>query len=139
MPVRQIEVKPLTSALGAEVRGIDLSRPLTNKEMDTVHQAFLDHQVIFFRDQDITPVQHLDFACKFGELDIHPFAAGLEGHPEIMPIVKEPEDRTNTNFGGKWHSDVTFYEEPALGSILYALEVPGDRRGHALGEYVPGL
>ncbi|MDH3580954.1 MAG: TauD/TfdA family dioxygenase [Hyphomicrobiales bacterium] len=124
MAVKDLEVRPLASALGAEIFGIDLAKPLTNKEMDSVHQAFLDHQVIFFRDQDITPEQHLDFARKFGELDIHPYAAGLEGHPEIMPIIKEPEDTTKVNFGGKWHSDVTFYEEPALGSILYALEVP---------------
>ncbi len=124
MPVKQIEVRPITTALGAEVHGIDLARPLTNKELDTVHQAFLDHQVIFFRDQDISPEQHLDFARKFGELDVHPFAAGLKDYPEIMPVVKEAEDHTKTNFGGKWHSDVTFYEEPALGSILYALDVP---------------
>lgn len=124
MPVKDIEVKPLASALGAEVLGVDLFRPLSNSEFDTVHRAFLDHQVIFFRDQKITPEQHLEFAKKFGLLDIHPFAAGLDDYPEIMPIVKEPEDHTKTNFGGKWHSDVTFYEEPALGSILYALDVP---------------
>ncbi len=124
MTVKDIEVRPLTSALGAELLGVDLSKPLSNKEFDSIHRAFLDHQVIFFRDQQLTPEQHLAFARKFGELDIHPFAAGLEGHPEILPIVKEADDHTSANFGGSWHSDVTFYEKPALGSILYALDVP---------------
>ena len=124
MKVKEIEVRPLASALGAEVLGVDLSGQLTNREFDIIHQAFLDHQVIFFRDQSITPEQHLSFAKKFGELDIHPFAAGLDDHPEIMPIIKESDDRTKINFGGKWHSDVTFYENPALGSILYALDIP---------------
>ncbi|GAB4235824.1 MAG: TauD/TfdA family dioxygenase [Methyloligellaceae bacterium] len=124
MSVTEIEVRPIASALGAEIHGIDLSRPLTNREFDTIHRAFLEHQVIFFRDQKLTPEQHLAFARRFGELDIHPFAAGLEGYPEIMPVVKEADDRTQVNFGGKWHSDVTFYEKPALGSVLYAIDVP---------------
>lgn len=124
MAVKEIEVRPLTSALGAEVLGVDLSGQLTNREFDAIHQAFLDHQVIFFRDQSLTPEQHLAFARKFGELDIHPFAEGLGDHPEIMPVVKEADDTTKTNFGGIWHSDVTFYEKPALGSILYGLDIP---------------
>lgn len=124
MTVKDIEVRPLTSALGAELHGVDLSKPLSNREFDTIHRAFLDHQVIFFRDQKLTPEQHLAFACKFGELDIHPFAAGLEDYPQILPIIKEAHDHNTVNFGGSWHSDVTFYEKPALGSILYALDVP---------------
>lgn len=124
MTVKDIEVRPLAGALGAELFGVDLSQPLSNKQFDSIHRAFLDHQVIFFRDQTITPEQHLDFARKFGELDIHPFAAGLDDYPEILPVVKEAADTTKANFGGSWHSDVTFYEKPALGSILYALDVP---------------
>ncbi len=124
MTTAEIEVEPLTSALGAEIRGIDLSEALSNTELNAIHQAFLENQVIFFRDQNITPEQHLGFARKFGELDIHPFAAGLDDYPEIMPVVKEAEDTVSINFGGTWHSDVTFYEKPALGSVLYALDVP---------------
>ncbi|MGI9386983.1 MAG: TauD/TfdA dioxygenase family protein [Methyloligellaceae bacterium] len=121
---KEIEVCPITSSIGAELTGVDLSQPLSNREFDAIHQAFLDHQVIFFRDQNIAPEQHLAFGRRFGELDIHPFAAGLKGHPEIMPVVKEAADNTSVNFGGKWHSDTTFYEKPSLGSILYALDVP---------------
>ncbi len=124
MAKSDIRIERLTSALGAEIHGIDLSNSLSNAEVDAIHQAFLDNQVIFFRDQSITPEQHLRFARLFGELDIHPYAAGLEQYPEIMPVVKEAEDHVSINFGGTWHSDVTFYEKPALGSVLYAIDVP---------------
>ncbi|MCG8544385.1 MAG: TauD/TfdA family dioxygenase [Alphaproteobacteria bacterium] len=123
MSFRKIEVKPIAGALGAEIEGVDLGQPLDDETFGEIRQAFLDHQVIFLRDQNLTPESHMVFARRFGELDIHPFAAGLSEHPEVMPVVKEASDRAG-NFGGTWHSDVTFYEKPALGSILYALEAP---------------
>lgn len=122
MSYKTIDVKPVSSALGAEIEGVDLSKELSNETFDDIHQAFLDHVVIFFRDQHITHEQHKAFGRRFGTLNIHPYVKGMEGHPEIMQIVKEPEDRIN--FGGGWHSDMSFLEEPALGSILYAREVP---------------
>jgi taurine dioxygenase len=118
-----LTITPISGALGAEVSGVDLSNKLDNSGFAAVHEAFLDHQVIFFRNQTLTPQQHSDFGRRFGELDIHPYAEGLDGYPEVLPIIKEPEDRGG-NFGGTWHSDVTFSEKPALGSILYALDVP---------------
>ncbi len=117
-----IAVTPLTSALGAEIEGIDLSRPLANRTAETVHRAFLDHQVIFFRRQDITPDQLKDFARRFGPLNIHPYIEALDGHPEILEVLKDTGD--TRNFGGLWHTDLTFLEEPPLGSMLYAKEVP---------------
>ena len=78
--------------------------------------------VIFFRDQTLTPDQHKNFGKRFGMLNVHPYAPALAGHPEVMTIFKEKDDKAN--FGGGWHSDMTFLEEPALGSILYAREVP---------------
>ena len=123
MPYQHIEVTPIAGALGAEIGGIDLSRELDDATFDEVRHAFHENLVIFFRDQILTPAQHRAFARRFGELDIHPFAAGLDGFPEVMPVIKEATDRAG-NFGGTWHSDVTFYEKPALGSILYALDVP---------------
>ena len=118
-----ISVSPISGALGAVISGVDLSQPLSHGDLAAVRQAFAEHVVIFFRDQNITPEQHLAFGAHFGEFDIHRFAAGLPGHPEIMPVVKEAHD-TGGNFGGVWHSDVTFYEKPSLGSVLYALDVP---------------
>ncbi len=117
-----IEVQPISGALGAEISGIDLAQDLSNEQFDAVHQAFLDHQVIFFRDQKITHSQHMGFARRFGTLNIHPYVKGMDKHPEIMQIVKEPSDKVN--FGGGWHTDMSFLEEPALGSLLYAKEVP---------------
>ena len=122
MTYKTIDVKPVSGALGAEIEGVDLSKDLSNETFDDIHQAFLDHVVIFFRDQHIGHEQHKSFGRRFGTLNIHPYVKGMDGHPEIMKIVKEPEDRIN--FGGGWHSDMSFLEEPALGSILYAKEVP---------------
>ncbi len=118
----QIEVVPISGALGAEIRGVDLSEPLDEDTFAGVKQAFLDHQVIFFRDQDLSPERQKAFGTRFGSLNVHPFVQGLDGHPEVMPIIKEREDKAN--FGGGWHSDMTFLKEPVLGTILYAVETP---------------
>ena len=118
-----IEVSPIAGAIGAEIGGVDLSQPLDDATFAEVRKAFDEHLIIFFRDQKITPEQHLAFAGRFGEFDIHPFAAGLPDHPEVLPVIKETDDHGG-NFGGLWHSDVTFYERPPLGSILYGIDVP---------------
>jgi len=122
MTFGRIEVRPIAGACGAEVFGVDLSKPLDDATFAEIRQAFLDHQVIFFRDQDITEDQHKAFGRRFGTLNIHPRYLPLDGHPEIFPIRKEPEH--TENIGGVWHSDLTHLPEPPLGSILYALEVP---------------
>jgi taurine dioxygenase len=117
-----IRVKPLSPHLGAEIEGVDLSRPLGNSEFDAIHRAFLTHHVIFFRDQKLSPDDQLAFGRRFGALNIHPYVKGMASHPEILEIIKEPSERIN--FGGGWHSDMSFLEIPALGSQLYAIEVP---------------
>ena len=120
---RTIDIQPIAGALGAEIHGVDLTRELTNSEFDAVHRAFLDHHVIFFRDQaNLSPDQQKAFARRFGSLNVHPYVKGMSGHPELLEIIKEPEERTN--FGGGWHSDMSFLEEPALGSVLYGIEIP---------------
>ncbi|HYM29890.1 MAG TPA: TauD/TfdA family dioxygenase [Candidatus Cybelea sp.] len=119
-----IQVKPLAGALGAEVLGVDLSSDLGNQTFAEIHRAFLEHQVIFFRDQTLTPEQHKAFSARFGTLEVTRFVKAIEGHPEIIPVVKEPEDVGKFNFGGTWHSDMTFLPAPPLGSLLYALDVP---------------
>lgn len=120
---RRIDVAPLTGALGAEIGGVDLAIDPDEETFEEIRRALLHHLVIFFRDQHLTPQQHLTFGRRFGTLNVHDFVPGLGDYPEIMEIVKDAPDR-GYNFGGVWHSDVTYLEEPALGSILYALETP---------------
>lgn len=117
-----ISLKRISGALGAEISGVNLAAPLGNEAFAAIHKALLDHCVIFFRDQHMTPDQHVAFARRFGEISIHPYAPALDGRPEVMRVFKEKEDKVN--FGGGWHSDMTFLEKPPLGSILYAKEVP---------------
>ncbi|RMF02023.1 MAG: taurine dioxygenase [Alphaproteobacteria bacterium] len=117
-----ISVHPVAGALGAEIEGADLSQELSDEVIAEIRQALLDHLVIFFRNQDITPAQHLAFAKRFGETVEYPLVKGLEGFPAIIPIVKLEHE--TVNFGGLWHSDTTYLEEPPMGSILLAREVP---------------
>jgi taurine dioxygenase len=122
MHYETITVRRIAGALGAEIEGVDLSRVLAEETLGEIRRALLDHQVIFFRDQHLTPEQHIAFGRRFGALNIHDFVAGMAEYPEIIEVRKEPEDRVN--FGGDWHTDVSYLECPALGSILYAKEVP---------------
>ena len=117
-----IRVEPIAGALGAVISGVDLSRDLTEAAIGDIRAALLEHQVVFFRDQQLTPEQHLGFGRRFGELQIHEFVGGMAEYPEILEVRKEPEE--TRNFGGGWHTDVSYLERPALGSVLYALEVP---------------
>lgn len=117
-----IRARPAVGACGAEISGIDLRRPLDNEAFATVHDALLRHRLILFRDQDLGPDEMTALASRFGPLDRHPYIQPIEGHPEVLRIVKEPGDRVN--FGGGWHSEVSFYEKPAMGTMLYAVDVP---------------
>ena len=117
-----LNIRKVAGALGAEITGVDLAKPLADETLAAIRAALVEHQVIFFRDQELTPAQQTAFGARFGPLNIHPYVAGMAGHPEVMEIIKEPSDKTN--FGGGWHSDMSFLETPAIGSILYALEIP---------------
>ncbi|HVM08977.1 MAG TPA: TauD/TfdA family dioxygenase [Acidimicrobiales bacterium] len=119
---RAITVQPMTPKLGAEIAGVDLSQPLDEGTVAEIREALLAHHVIVFRDQQLTPDDQIRFGRCFGELDTHPFVEGMPAHPEIIEIITEPDDVFN--FGGGWHTDVTFLEEPDLGSILYGIDVP---------------
>lgn len=122
MPYETIGVRPLTPTVGAEIGGVDLSGPLSNHQFSEVHDALMEHGVIFFRDQDITLDQQKDFGRRFGELHIHPYAPGPEGHPEILRIHT---DANSTQIAGEaWHSDVSCDPEPPMGSILRLHTVP---------------
>ncbi len=120
---RQISVTPLGGALGATIGDVDLSQPLDDGTVAEIRHALLDHLVIFFHGQNITPAHHKAFGAHFGTFHRHEFVAGMsEDHPEIIVVAKTPEDQFN--FGGDWHSDVSYAKRPPLGSILHAREVP---------------
>lgn len=118
----QLDLSPLAGALGATVRGLDLGAELSSETIAAIRAAFVEHHVLVFRDQELSPEQQMSFGRRFGELDTHPFVEGNAEYPEVIDVVTEPDDVFN--FGGGWHTDVTFLEEPDLGSILYAVDVP---------------
>ena len=115
-------LRPLSPSLGAEVAGLDLGSPLTEPDMAALKAAFAEHGVLFFRDQVLSPEQQIAFAESWGNVVINRFFTPVEGHPQVAEVRKEP-DQTN-NVGGGWHTDHSYDEEPALGSILYARELP---------------
>ena len=119
---RRISVAPVSGVLGAEVGDVDLASDLDDASVAEIRQAFLAHHVLFFPGQELTPDTLMRFGRRFGELDTHPFVEGMDGRPEVIEIVTEGDDAVN--FGGGWHTDVTFLDEPDLGSILYAVELP---------------
>jgi len=117
-----IEVRKIAGALGAEIGNVDLSRPLSAASVASIRAAWLEHLVIFFRDQVLTPAQFLGFARALGEPMEYPLLKGLPEFPEITEVKKLEHERAN--FGGIWHSDTTYLERPPMGSMLYAREVP---------------
>jgi taurine dioxygenase len=119
---RHIEVKPISGAIGAEIAGVDMARELDDEVVAEVRHAFLEHLVIFLRDQKVTPQQQLAFAKRFGDPIEYPQLKGLPESPMITPVVKLEHERNN--FGGIWHSDTTYLPVPPMGSMLLAREVP---------------
>src|SRR5690606_38496931 len=117
-----MKTRKIAGALGAEISDIDLRNPLDAAQAAAVRQALLDHQVIFLRDQDLTPQQFLDFANAMGTPIEYPFVKGLEGFPQIIEVKKLEHERSN--FGGIWHSDTTYLQEPPMGSMLLSREIP---------------
>ena len=117
-----MEIRPIAGALGAEIEGVDLSRPLAREIVAGIRRALLDHLVLFFRGQRLTPQQHLAFARAFGEPVEYPQLKGLPECPLITPVVKLEHERVN--FGGVWHSDTTYLEQPPMGTLLLARETP---------------
>ncbi|WP_422021798.1 taurine dioxygenase [Pyruvatibacter mobilis] len=117
-----VSIDRVTPFIGAEVSGVDMSQPLGNETFAILHDALVEHGVLFFRDQDITPAQHKDFASRFGHLQVHPFAPNLgEDHPEIIVIEHGEKRAPDLN---NWHTDVTFMAQPPLGSVLHAKVMP---------------
>ncbi len=114
-----MQIKPLTRALGAEIIGADVRRA---EDIPAIKQAFSDYGVIVIRQQSITPDEHLAFAQQFGEINVNRFFKALDTHPSIATVLKEPEQKYA--IGEEWHTDHSYDQIPAMGSILHAIEVP---------------
>ena len=124
MKFEHIEVQPIAGALGAEVSGVDTSRPMSAALVNDIAEALERFLVIFFRDQALSLDQLKSFSASFGELTRVPYVGALAEHPEIIAVVKEPDERNISTFGGTWHTDFSFLERPPVASILYAEQVP---------------
>ncbi len=117
-----IHVTPLNPVIGAEIHGVDLSKPLGEATFKEIEAAMHEYLVIFFRDQDLSPDAHMDFAARFGELEPpHPFFPKIESHPQISVLENDEERPPETNY---WHTDVTWREKPPLGSVLFGADIP---------------
>ncbi len=119
---RAIRVEPIAGALGAEITGVDLASDLGDDVVAEIRQAWLQHLVVFFRDQALGPDEFLAFARRIGDPMEYPFVKGIEGYPEIISVTKLPHE--TVNFGGIWHSDTTYLQRPPMATMLVAREVP---------------
>jgi taurine dioxygenase len=117
-----IAVTPLTDAIGAEISGVDLAAALSDETVAEIRRAWLEHLVVFFRDQVLGSEELLAFARRIGEPVEYPFVKGIEGYPEIIVVSKLPHE--TVNFGGIWHSDTVYLERPPMATLLIAREVP---------------
>ncbi|MGB5755957.1 MAG: TauD/TfdA family dioxygenase [Acidimicrobiales bacterium] len=117
-----ITVDRLSPAVGAEIGGVDIAAGVSEEQFAEIRRAFIDNGVIFLRDQDITPDQHIAFAERWGEINVNRFFKPVDSHPQIAEVRKEP-DQTK-NIGANWHTDHSYDQVPAMGSLLYAREVP---------------
>ncbi|MCY4470335.1 MAG: TauD/TfdA family dioxygenase [Thiotrichales bacterium] len=118
----QMEIRPISGALGAEILGVDFAAGVDDETFDRIRTTFHGHGVIVIRDQDLTPEQHVAAARRFGKINVNRFFTPVDGHPEVAEVRKEPHQKRN--IGNKWHTDHSYDDEPALGSMIYALEVP---------------
>jgi len=114
----------MAGALGADIGDVDLARPLADATFAEIERALHEHLVIFLHDQELTPEQHLAFTRRFGPISRSPYIKHMDEYPDIIAVLKEADERKISTFGNAWHSDFSFLEEPPLGSVLYAREVP---------------
>jgi len=115
-------VHPVSPALGAEISGVDIAAGIDERQFGELRRAFAEYGVIFLRDQQITPDQHIEFASRWGEININRFFRPVDSHPQIAEVRKEPHQIAN--IGSSWHTDHSYDEIPAMGSLLYARELP---------------
>jgi taurine dioxygenase len=124
MPYKHIEVRPISGALGAEIHNVTLSQKLSEEVFSEIHHAWMTHLVVFFRNQDLTPDQHIAFSKRFGELLEVPFVRALPDYPQILPVMKGASEKKKRVFGGIWHTDMSYTAEPPMASALYGRVLP---------------
>jgi len=117
-----LSVQPIGGALGAEIHGVDLATECSDETVAAIRAAWLEHLVVFFRDQELAPDRFLAFAQRIGEPVEYPFVRGIDGYPEIITVAKLPHE--TVNFGGVWHSDTAYLALPPMATMLVAREVP---------------
>ena len=117
-----MQVTPLSPSMGAIITGIDLSNGIEPEQSAEIRALWLDYQLIVIRGQKLMPAIQLEIARAFGEPDHYPFLKGLEGYPEITPVLKREDEAQN--FGGLWHTDTIYQPSPPMATMLYALELP---------------
>jgi taurine dioxygenase len=119
---RNLTIKPLSGAIGAEIHGVGPLSDISDPELQQIREIWLQHSVVFFRDQPLPPQQFATFARRFGEVVHYPFLKGLEEAPEVITVAKLEHE--TMNFGGLWHSDTAYLEKPPMATMLVAREVP---------------
>ena len=119
---KTLQATPLSPTLGAEITGVDIASGISDEQFAELRQAFADYAVIFLRDQDITPEQHIAFAERWGKINVNRFFQPTDDYPVIAEVRKEADQKAN--IGSSWHTDHSYDQCPAMGSILYAREVP---------------
>jgi len=122
MTANTLDIRPLSGTIGAEILGIDLAHEVSDETVAAIRAAWLAHLVIFFRDQTLEPAQFLSVARRFGEPVEYPFVKGLDGFPQITPVIKLEHE--TVNFGGLWHSDTAYLDKPPMATMLIARETP---------------
>ena len=120
--MENFQINPSADFVGAEIQGVDLSQSLSEALIEKLKEALYKYGVIFFRDQKLSPEDHVRLAEQFGEIEINRFFKPVDNHPQIAEVRKEPHQKVN--IGSRWHSDHSYDTAPAMGSILYAVEVP---------------
>ncbi|MET0541508.1 MAG: TauD/TfdA family dioxygenase [Variovorax sp.] len=127
---QHFDIRPFDAPVGAEIVGLDISRPINAADFARIHRAHLDHHVVVFRDQQVSPQAHVDFSRRFGPLEIHVLHQfQLPKHPEILivsNILENGEPIGLGDAGAYWHSDISYKEKPSLGSLLHAQELPSE-------------
>ena len=122
--MNQINIKQISGNVGVEIHGVDLSKEVPDSLFNEIRDAFIENGLIFFRDQNLTPEEHIRFAKKWGKININRFFAKVDGYEQIAEVRKEPSQKGN--IGGEWHTDHSYDQIPALGSILLAKEIPSN-------------